>query len=224
MTNLQTAESLLLLLTTPDGAVVGLNTERHLAVAAGAVVDLVHAGAVELTADRKPRFRIAPGTAVDGAAGRVLALLAAKDGKALEPTLSGLSTKIERVVAEALVEEGVVGRESAMLGLRTRYPVRDAARVQALRARLVEVVAGAQPGVVEVPVLGIAQGIGSLKDVVEADAVGMTKRELAARVEQVVAEDATSGAASDAARKAVQAASMAVAAAVAASTAASLSS
>ena len=185
-------DEVFLLLTRDDGKVEGWGTPRGYGVRAAAVVDLALAERVTFSDADDPRVEVASDVPLgDPVLDPLLERLAAKKPKAFSAVVSDGTPDVEQLVAESLAEHGIVSIErKKMLGMvPARYPALDPIPEQQIRQRLRTVLAGAEAGVADATDLGVLQGLDVLRPVLEDESGGMTKKELAARVDELTSGD-----------------------------------
>ncbi len=189
-----TTDEVFLLLTKDDGKLEGMTTQRGYGLVGAMLSDLIRAGAIDVTADKNPRLLVVDSTPTgDPVLDRGLERIAKKfDGKKLSSLISDGKLNPESAVVERLASQGVIKvLEKAAWGLiPERYPVLNPGPEQQLRRRLAAVLAGsAPPTLQDATVLSILQGLGVAHTVLKDEAAGMSKRDLANRIEQVAASD-----------------------------------
>lgn len=213
-------DEVFLLLTRDDGKVEGWGTRRGYGVRAAAVVDLAVAGRVTFTEARDPRVEVASDVPLgDPVLDPLLERLATTRPKAFSAIVAAARPDVEWLVAESLAEQGIVSIEPRrMLGMvPARHPALDPIPEQRIRQRLRTVLAGAEAGVADVTDLGVLAGLDVLRPVLEDESGGMSRTDLAARVDELTSGDP----AGEAVGRAVRAIAAAVAASVAISAASS---
>jgi hypothetical protein len=198
-------EELYLLLTKDSGTQEQPGTQRGYGLSAALITDLVVAGSVTLTEEKKPRVHVVN---ADPTAHPVLdqglAFLAAKDGKRIDTLVTATKLNPEDAVVESLVRQGILSIGSrTMLGLgKPRTPEIDPAPERELRQRLEWVLAGGkQADLTEATLLSILQALDVAKKILAAESGGMRGKDLKARIKAVVHDSPTG----DAVQRSVQA-------------------
>lgn len=185
-----TTEELLLLLVNDEGKDEAWGTYRAYGLAGALITDLILAQRLTLDDGKDPKISLVAGPPTGNAIlDYGLERLADKDGKRLGGMITGGRLKPENLVAESLADAGIIEiEEKRMLGfIPVRYPMRDPAPEQAVRARLAAVLAGQSTGSPQdLALLAILQGLGAAHKVLKAEAGGASKRELKARIEELV--------------------------------------
>jgi Golgi phosphoprotein 3 GPP34 len=185
------AEELFLLLRRDDGKPESASAQRGYGLAAAVVTDLVLAERVTLSDDRDPRMTVlVPGPAghpvLDAAMGR----LEQRDGKKLSSLVTDRKLALERPVASALADAGVIRiEEKRAMGLvPERYPVLDPEPERRLREQLRLVLHGGTPRTEDATLLAILQGLGVAGKVLDAEKGTLGRRDLKRRIEEVSTE------------------------------------
>jgi hypothetical protein len=185
------AEELFLLLRRDDGKPESASAQRGFGLAAAVVTDLVLAERVTLSDDKDPRMTVL----VAGPAGHpvldaAMARLEQRDGKKLSTLVTDRKLALERPVATALADAGVIRvEEKRAMGLvPERYPVLDPEPERRLREQLRLVLHGGTPRTEDATLLAILQGLGVAGKVLEAEKGDLGRRDLKRRIEEVSTE------------------------------------
>lgn len=181
------AEELFLLLTTDEGARKGY-TARSYGLTGAVITDLVLHDRIELSDDKDPRVVVLdPSPTGHPVLDPALARLVEKNGKRLSSTVQDGRLNPEKDVAAELAAHGLVDvEEKSFLGIKSaKYPERDGAAEQQLRARLRDVLHGAPPTVADATLLSILHGGGVLKSVMKDETDGFSRKELEQRVDSL---------------------------------------
>lgn len=184
------AEELYLILTHASGKQERPGTQRGYGLTAALLADLVAAGRVELTADRKPQIRVVDVSPTGSPVlDNGLAKLAPRGGGRLDTLVAWGKLDPERDVVDSLVRSGVLELgERTMLGFGPpRTPERAPEPERALRARLAEVLHGQRaPSSADATLLAILQALNVAAPLLHAESGGMRPKELRQRIEQIV--------------------------------------
>jgi len=204
-------EELHLLLTNPAGTPEQSGAMRGYGAAAALITDLLLAGRVALTDEKRPRVHVvfdAPtGNAVLDAG---LQRLRERNGKRLDSLVTWSKLDLQEQVIASLVQAGVlVLGEPGGLGFgKPRGVERDPMPEGQLRARIAAVLSGAAwPTVADATLLAILQGLGVAHRILYAESGGMRAGDLKRRITQIVAHS-PAGSAVDKAVQAMNAALM----------------
>lgn len=196
------AQNVFLLLTKDSGGVEGFGTQRELACAGALLADLLLAGRVRVNDDKKHTISVVDRSGTgDALLDEGLARFAKRDGKRAADAVQSVAKGLDKTVGGELAARGLVRVEGdGALGFLTRsFPATDPGIEVALRERLRQIVTGAAaPTADEVGTLAVLQGVGSLKHAVSRDEVGLSGRELKARVESLVESNPAGQAVADA--------------------------
>lgn len=195
-------EELFLLLTRDDGKPESAFTSPGYGYAAAAITDLVLAGRVDLSDDDDPRVTVVDPSPTDNRLlDEALARVREKDGKKLSSLVTDGKVAPEKRIAESLERAGVVRvEEGRMLGfVPDRRPAVDPAPERHLRERLRVALQGREVTPHEATLLSILSALELAPKVLQEETVGMSRKEVKARIKEVTAEVE----AGDAVRKAV---------------------
>ncbi|BAW92001.1 Golgi phosphoprotein 3-like protein [Actinomyces sp. Chiba101] len=214
------AEKLLLLLLTDSGSrEARASSMAPVALRAALLVDLVQAGRIRISEDKKKTVHIVDASltghpVLDAA----LIALAPKDGRRIGTIAQWGGLRALELAADSLKSAGILGEtKGGLFNWFTRYPTLDPAPEAALRAHLEAVVRGEAPAEEDDGVLlGVLQAMNATRVALPKERIGLSAREVKRRIKILSEGDP----ASTAARAAVDAASAAVIAAVASSSAA----
>ena len=182
------AEELFLLLRRDDGKPESASAQRGYGLAAAVVTDLVLAERVTLSDDKDPRMTVlVPGPAGHPVLDAAMARLEQRDDKLLSTLVTDRKLALERPVASALADAGVIRvEEKRAMGLvPERYPVVDPEPERRLREQLRLVLHGGTPRAEDATLLAILQGLGVAGKVLEAEKGTLGRRELKRRIEEV---------------------------------------
>ena len=185
------AEELFLLLRRDDGKPESASAQRGYGLAAAVVTDLVLAERVTLSDDKDPRMTVlVPGPAGHPVLDAAMARLEQRDGKKLSTLVTDRRLALERPVASALADAGVIRvEEKRAMGLvPERYPVLDPEPERRLREQLRLVLHGGTPRTEDATLLSILQGLGVAGKVLEAEKGDLGRRDLTRRIEEVSTE------------------------------------
>lgn len=184
------AEELYLILTHASGKQERPGTQRGYGLTAAVLADLVAAGRVVLTAEKKPRIQIVDTTPTGSAAlDNALATLVPRGGGRLDTLVAWGKLNPEADVVDSLVQDGVLARgERTLLGFGApRTPELEPEPERALRARLAAVLRGeAAPSAADATLLSILQALNVAAPLLHAEAGGMRPRELKDRIRQII--------------------------------------
>lgn len=186
------AEELYLLMTDQDGKQEQPGTSRSYGQVAALVTDLIAAGRVALSEERRPRVHL---LSIEPTRHPVLDFglqtLPAKDGARLDRVVGWGRLNPENVIVESLVGSGVLrlGKKT-MLGLgRPSTPEVDPLPEQQLRSRIAAVLAGQNaPSLADASLLSILQGLSIAHKILTVESGGMRARELKSRIEDLAAQ------------------------------------
>ena len=182
------AEELFLLLRRDDGKPESASAQRGYGLAAAVVTDLVLAERVTLSDDKDPRMTVlVPGPAGHPVLDAAMARLEQRDDKLLSTLVTDRKLALERPVASALADAGVIRvEEKRAMGLvPERFPVVDPEPERRLREQLRLVLHGGTPRTEDATLLAILQGLGVAGKVLEAEKGTLGRRELKRRIEEV---------------------------------------
>jgi hypothetical protein len=185
------AEELFLLLRRDDGKPESASAQRGYGLAAAVITDLVLAERVTLSDDKDPRMTVlVPGPPGHPVLDAAMARLEQRDGKKLSSLVTDRKLALERPVATALVEAGVIRiEEKRALGLvPERYPVLEPEPERRVREQLRTVLMGGEPRPEDATLLAILQGLGVAGKVLEAEKGTLGRRDLKRRIEEVSKE------------------------------------
>jgi hypothetical protein len=185
------AEELFLLLRRDDGKPESASAQRGYGLAAAVVTDLVLAERVTLSDDKDPRMTVlVPGPPGHPVLDAAMARLEQRDGKKLSSLVTDRKLALERPVASALAEAGVIRvEEKRAMGLvPERYPVLDPEPERRLREQLRLVLHGGTPRTEDATLLAILQGLGVAGKVLEDEKGDLGRRDLKRRIEEVSTE------------------------------------
>ncbi|KAA9393439.1 GPP34 family phosphoprotein [Kocuria coralli] len=189
------AEELYLLLTKDTGTPERPGTQRGYGLSAALIADLVLAGRVALTEEKRPRVTVGTTTPTgDPVLDFGLDRLASHSGKRLDRLVTSSRLNPEEVVVASLVQKGVLSLgDRTMLGLgKPRTPEADSRPERELRGRLAAVLAGASaPTPADATLLSVLQALGVAPKILAAESGGMRARELKARIAAVVEHSPT---------------------------------
>ena len=208
--NMLISEQLYLLLTRATGTKEPSASMRAYGLAAGVITDLVAAGKITLSDEKRPRVNIVDAAPTGNAVLDFgLAALQKRDGRRLEEVITSSKLDPTDVVANSLIQQGILAEgDRTFFGLgKPRTPEVNPIPEQQLRARLAQVLAGTQaPTAADATVLVTLQGLGAAKQVLRDDIQGMSGGDLKRRIKEVMA-DAPTG---DAVERAIAAVNSAV--------------
>jgi hypothetical protein len=182
------AEELFLLLRRDDGKPESAMAQRGYGLAAAIITDLVVGERVTLSDDKDPRMTVlVPGPAGHPALDAAMVRLEHKDGKKLSSLVTDGKVAVERELAAALRDAGVIEvEEKRALGLvPEKYPVRDSEPERRVRDRLRTVLLGGTPTPADASLLSILQGLEIAPKVLEEEKGALGRRELKKRIEEV---------------------------------------
>lgn len=148
-------------------------------------------------------------------------------GKKINSIITRTALDPTQQVAEALAGAGILEIvEKRMLGLiPARYPMRNPQPENTLRARLGEVLAGTRtPQAEDAAVLALLAAVAPAHKVLAAESRGMSKKEMAARIDEICRIVEADGTMPDAVRRAVASANAAISAGITAAITASVAS
>jgi hypothetical protein len=185
------AEELFLLLRRDDGKPESASAQRGYGLAAAVITDLVLAERVTLSDDKDPRMTVlVPGPPGHPVLDAAMARLEQRDGKKLSSLVTDRKLALERPVATALAEAGVIRiEEKRALGLvPERYPVLEPEPERRVREQLRTVLMGGEPRPGDATLLAILQGLGVAGKVLEAEKGTLGRRDLKRRIEEVSTE------------------------------------
>jgi Golgi phosphoprotein 3 (GPP34) len=185
------AEELFLLLRRDDGKPESASAQRGYGLAAAVITDLVLAERVTLSDDKDPRMTVlVPGPPGHPVLDAAMARLEQRDGKKLSSLVTDRKLALERLVATALAEAGVIRiEEKRALGLvAERYPVLEPEPERRVREQLRTVLMGGEPRPEDATLLAILQGLGVAGKVLEAEKGTLGRRDLKRRIEEVSTE------------------------------------
>ena len=174
-------EELFLLLTKDSGAFESYGGNDQLGLRGAVLLDLILAGRLSLSPDKRPRVTVLDASPTGHAAlDEALAVLPAKNGKGLSSLIGWGGLKPRDAVAAQLQDAGVIERTSGgLFGLATRFPTRDAGPERATRERLYAVLHGERPAThADIALLGILQGMGLAAKVLPPAQTGLGRGEL----------------------------------------------
>lgn len=206
-----TCEDLFLLLTNDKGSVEGWGTRRGFGLVAAAVADLVLAERITLDDAKDPRVHVLSTEPTgDPALDHVLDGLTGKEGKKLSSIVQTRRLDPGEQIGAALAARGVVRVEPKRLAglVPAKYPTLDPGPEQVVRSRLRTALAPGGRAVLpgDGTILAIVQGLDATRAVLGEDALGLSKRELKARIGEIAAQSAEGTAVA----KAVQAVNTAI--------------
>jgi len=194
-------EELFLLLTKDSGAPESWGGNDQLGLRGAVLLDLVIAGRIELSADKRPRMTVLDTSPTGFAAlDDALAVLPIRNGKRLLSLISWGRIKPRDAIAARLQAIGVIERTSGgLFGLSSRYPTLDAGPEHDTRERLYAVLHGERPAThADIALLGILQGMGLAAKVLTPAQTGLGRGELKRAIKGLRAaggpEDAVAGA------------------------------
>jgi hypothetical protein len=185
------AEELFLLLRRDDGKPESASAQRGYGLAAAVVTDLVLAERVTLSDDKDPRMTVlVPGPPGHPVLDAAMARLEQREGKKLSTLVTDRKLALERPVASALAEAGVIRvEEKRAMGLvPERYPMLDPEPERRLREQLRLVLHGGTPRPEDATLLAILQGLGVAGKVLEVEKGDLGRRDLKRRIEEVSTE------------------------------------
>jgi hypothetical protein len=185
------AEELFLLLRRDDGKPESASAQRGYGLAAAVVTDLVLAERVTLSDDKDPRMTVlVPGPPGHPVLDAAMARLEQREGKKLSTLVTDRKLALERPVASAFADAGVIRvEEKRAMGLvPERYPVLDPEPERRLREQLRLVLHGGTPRTEDATLLAILQGLGVAGKVLEAEKGDLGRRDLKRRIEEVSTE------------------------------------
>jgi hypothetical protein len=185
------AEELFLLLRRDDGKPESASAQRGYGLAAAVVTDLVLAERVTLSDDKDPRMTVlVPGPPGHPVLDAAMARLEQREGKKLSTLVTDRKLALERPVASALADAGVIRvEEKRAMGLvAERYPVLDPEPERRLREQLRLVLHGGTPRTEDATLLAILQGLGVAGKVLEVEKGDLGRRDLKRRIEEVSTE------------------------------------
>jgi hypothetical protein len=185
------AEELFLLLRRDDGKPESASAQRGYGLAAAVITDLVLAERVTLSDDKDPRMTVLlPGPPGHPVLDAAMARLEQRDGKKLSSLVTDRKLALERPVATALADAGVIRvEEKRAMGLvPERYPVVDPEPERRLREQLRLVLHGGTPRTEDATLLAILQGLGVAGKVLETEKGTLGRRDLKRRIEEVSTE------------------------------------
>ena len=169
-------EELFLLLTKDSGAFESYGGNDQLGLRGAVLLDLILAGRLSLSPDKRPRVTVLDASPTGHAAlDEALAVLPAKNGKGLSSLIGWGGLKPRDAVAAQLQDAGVIERTGGgLFGLATRFPTRDAGP-----ERLSAVLHGERPAThADIALLGILQGMGLAAKVLPPAQTGLGRGEL----------------------------------------------
>ena len=185
------AEELFLLLRRDDGKPESASAQRGYGLAAAVITDLVLAERVTLSDDKDPRMTVlVPGPPGHPVLDAAMARLEQRDGKKLSSLVNDRKLALERPVASALADAGVIRiEEKRGLGLvPERYPVLDPEPERVVREQLRRVLMGGEPRSEDATLLAILQGLGIVAKVLDDERGTLGRRDLMRRIEEVSTE------------------------------------
>ena len=185
------AEELFLLLRRDDGKPESASAQRGYGLAAAGVTDLVLAERITLSDAKDPRMTVlVPGPPGHPVLDAAMARLEQRDGKRLSSLVTDRKLALERPVATALADAGVIRvEEKRAMGLvPERYPVLDPEPERRLREQLRLVLHGGTPRPEDATLLAILQGLGVAGKVLEAEKGTLGRRDLKRRIKEVSTE------------------------------------
>jgi hypothetical protein len=204
------SEQLYLLLTKATGTQERPGTQRGYGLTAALIADLVTAGRVTLTEEKRPRMDLVDTTPTGSPVlDSGLTTLESKSGKRLDRIVSSARLDPEDAVVSSLVNSGILERgERTMMGLgKPRTPEVNSGPEQELRARLTAVLAGtSEPTTADSTLLSILQALGVARKILEEESGGMRGGQLKKRIQAIVDQSPTG----DAVERAMQALSSAI--------------
>jgi len=174
-------EELFLLLTKDSGAFESYGGNDQLGLRGAVLLDLILAGRLSLSPDKRPRVTVLDASPTGHAAlDEALAVLPAKNGKKLSSLINWGGLKPRDAVAAQLQGAGVIERTGGgLFGLATRFPTRDAGPERATRERLYAVLHGERPAThADLALLGILQSMGLASRILPQRETGLRRGEL----------------------------------------------
>lgn len=174
-------EELFLLLTKDSGAPESWGGNDQLGLRGAVLLDLVLAGRVTLTPEKRPRMTIVD-TSPTGhvVLDQTLAVLPAKNGKRLTSLITWSKVKPRDAVAAELAAAGVIERTNGgLFGLAARFPTLNAGPEHTTRERLRAVLHGERPAThADLALLGILQSMGLASRILPQRETGLRRGEL----------------------------------------------
>ena len=217
-------EELFLLLTKDSGAPESWGGNDQLGLRGAVLLDLVIAGRIELSADKRPRMTVLDTSPTGFAAlDDALAVLPIRNGKRLLSLISWGRIKPRDAIAARLQAIGVIERTSGgLFGLSSRYPTLDAGPEHDTRERLYAVLHGERPAAhADLALLGILQSMGLASKILPTTETGMRGGELKRAITALRPANASGDAVARAIQDAINATTIAVVAATSAAATAS---
>ena len=217
-------EELFLLLTKDSGAPESWGGNDQLGLRGAVLLDLVIAGRIELSADKRPRMTVLDTSPTGFAAlDDALAVLPIRNGKRLLSLISWGRIKPRDAIAARLQAIGVIERTSGgLFGHSSRYPTLDAGPEHDTRERLYAVLHGERPAAhADLALLGILQSMGLASKILPTTETGMRGGELKRAITALRPANASGDAVARAIQDAINATTIAVVAATSAAATAS---
>lgn len=211
------AEELFLLLRRNDGHPEDSFAYSSYGLTAAAVVDLILAGRVGVSAEEDPRLTVVTQVpAGHPVLDAVLDRLRAEPGRTLSEVVSDPALDVEKATARTLADAGVIGIEAKrFLGLvPAKYPLLDGTAEDAARRRLRAVLAGGTPAAADAVLLSILQGLDVAAKVLTEERGDLGPDGLRRRITEVSGEVGSAGSAAGAVTQAVEVMNAALLAAV----------
>lgn len=180
-------DAVFLLFTTDEGGLDRGGMYRKAALAAGAVVDLVTSGRVEVSERRNPRLTVTSPTPTGHAAVDTVLESLAKRPRSLSSILNMPGGNLAHAAGRSLTEEGVVS-ERARLLIGPAFPTLDGEPERALRSRIQGILDGIvrPPTLEDAALLAILQGAGVAFGVLAEERGGRTRPELRRVLNEIV--------------------------------------
>lgn len=205
-------EKFYLLMKKDDGRSEAGSSMAAYGMNAAVITDLVLAGRVAISDEKKPRLKVLSAEPTGHPAmDHALNWLQHKDGKKLDSLVTSGSLDPQEPVVDSLVGQRVLQRgEGGFLGLgRYRHPVLNPEPERLLRAALAEVIAGRKrPDIGETTLLAILEGMNATRWILKEETHGMRPKEVKQAIGQIV-EDSAVGSSVERMVKSMNAAMMA---------------
>ena len=174
-------EELFLLLTKDSGAPESWGGNDQLGLRGAVLLDLVLAGRVTLTPEKRPHMSIVDTSPTGHAVlDQALDVLPAKNGKRLSSLIVWYKIKPRDTIAAELASAGVVERTTGgLFGLAPRFPTINTSPERATRDRLRAVLRGERPAThADLALLGILQSMGLASRILPQRETGLRRGEL----------------------------------------------